>query len=461
MPFYRVEFLIFFVVLLGLLRLVRSGPGRKAVLLAASWYFYAWWDWRFLFLLLAGTLTDYAIGLALGPRGERASGRRTLLLLAALVIDLGLLGYFKYAGFFLANLGLNQAGSMALILPLGISFQTFMRLSYVIDVHQGRMEPERSLTDFALFTAFFPSITAGPINRARDLLPQFKRPVRPTRENLALGFRLLCLGLFKKVFVADRLGLFVDTVFANPGLFDGPTAWLAAAAYTLQIYLDFSGYSDMAIGAARCLGYELRPNFDYPYLSRTLSEFWRRWHISLSFWFRDYVYIPLGGSRRGLTRTILNLLVTMLLCGLWHGAGWTFVFWGGLHGLGLAVQRFWRDALRPRLRLGPMPSWPARVLTMLLVVVGWVFFRAPTFGHAWELLGQMFLLKPGVSWQHPFVWAALAGTAAVHLARVRKGPAFDPCPIRAWYAPALLLSLVWLVILFFPQGFNPFLYARF
>ena len=467
MVFYQIEFLILLAGLVALLRLIPGGAGgntwRKLLLLAASWYFYAYWDWRFLSLVLAGTLVDYAAGLAMGRvRGTRA---RRGVLLASLAFDLGTLGYFKYAGFFLENLaalsGSAPTGPMPVLLPLGISFFTFQRMTYVIDVYRGRMQAEPSLLHFALFAAFFPTITAGPITRARDLLPQFREGRTPTAQRVYLGLRRFTLGAFKKLVLADRLAPFVDTVFANPGAFDTPTAWLGAVAYSLQLYLDFSGYSDMAIGTAQCLGYDLPRNFDYPYISRNISEFWRRWHISMSTWFRDYLYIPLGGNRRGTLRTQANLLITMTLCGLWHGAGWTFVFWGLLHGVGLMVHRVRRIYAPPPERAHPLAAALSWGLTMLLVLVGWVFFRAPDFAHAWTLLGRMALPAPGLTWQFPMAWVVLGGVGVVHGLRVLRGPGFSPCPPRAWYAPALLLTLAGLSILFAPQEFAPFLYARF
>ncbi len=464
MSFASPEFALLFLGLLSCLAVVRNNAARKLLLLAAGMYFYAWWDWRFLGLLLAGVLADYAIGLGLG-NATRPARRRALLLLS-LALNLGALGFFKYANFFLdslapllESLGL-PTGHLALALPLGISFFTFLRLNYVIDVFQGRAEPERSLTDFALYATFFAHIAAGPITRARNLLPQFKAPVRLNRDDLFEGFRRICFGLFKKVVLADRLGMFVDTVFAGPGLFDTPTLWLASLAYTLQIYLDFSGYSDLAIGLARCLGYRLDRNFDFPYLARNPSDFWRRWHISLSFWFRDYVYIPLGGNRQGLARTCLNLMLTLLLCGLWHGAGWTFVAWGAWHGAGLVVHRLWRTRAGSRSG-GSLGVATATVGTLVFACLGWVLFRAPDLAHAETMLLRMVVPSPGVSWLHPFVGFAAGLTALVHAWRVLAKENFRPCGQRSALAPLCLPTLLLLSLVFAYGGQNPFLYFQF
>ncbi|WP_147818762.1 MBOAT family O-acyltransferase [Salidesulfovibrio onnuriiensis] len=464
MLFSSLEFLIFFLCVCGFLALVRSNTSRKLFLLAASYYFYAYWDYRFLSLILLSTLTDYCVGRALEITEDK--GKRRWLLVASLVVNLGLLGYFKYCNFFiesaaplLEKVGLH-AGTLDIILPVGISFYTFQTLSYTIDVYRRKMPVCRSLFDFALFVAFFPQLVAGPIVRAAHFLPQLALARPLNRDDLYEGFRRFTFGLTKKVFLADRLAMYVDFVFENSALMDTSTLWLGVVAYTLQIYFDFSGYSDMAIGAARMMGYDLGENFNFPYLSRSFSEFWRRWHISLSSWVRDYLYIPLGGNRGGAARTSLNLMLTMLLMGLWHGAAWTFVFWGGLHGLGLVTERlvFGKESIRPPHTLvSGLLGWG---YTILVAVVGWVFFRAQSFGAAWTILEGMFVPRSGVIWIHPFVAAVVAGTALLHMA---KGLARTDWLLtkKGWYTPALLFSLLWLVVIFYPTGFTPFIYFQF
>ncbi len=465
MIFSSLEFIIFFAaVLLCLVFLRGRNSARKTLLLAASWYFYAYWDWRFLSLILISTLVDFWIGRQLG--GTSDSGWRKRLLASSLIVNLGLLGFFKYFNFFIESFGPLvesvglHAGTLNIILPVGISFYTFQTLSYTIDIYRGNMEPHESLLDFALFVGFFPQLVAGPIVRASHFLPQLVEYKPLTCVNFYVGFQRFTYGLFKKIFVADRLAMFSDNVFANAGAYDCTTTWLAAIAYSLQIYFDFSGYSDMAIGVARIMGYDLGENFNFPYLSKSPREFWRRWHISLSTWVRDYIYIPLGGSRKGTWRTYFNLILTMLLCGLWHGPAWTFVAWGGLHGAAMAGNRIFMKS-RNDVVSGVLAalSWFS---TMLFVVLGWVLFRSEGFDKAALMLRQMFLPESGISWYFPFVPFILVGVVVVHSLKA-KGY-FDrlllPESARV-YSPAILFSLLWLAIIFQPIGFNPFIYFQF
>lgn len=454
----------FAAVLLGLLFLRGNNTFRKMLLLLASYYFYAYWDWRFLPLIWISTIIDYFVGKQL-PKTINVSQRRKLLLVS-LSVNLGLLAFFKYFNFFIESfrpiiegVGLH-AGTLDIILPVGISFYTFQTLSYTIDIYRGNLEPNESLLDFALFVGFFPQLVAGPIVRASHFLPQLKKYKPLSRANMYIGFQQFTYGLFKKVFLADRLAMFSDNIFANAGAYDCTTTWLAAIAYSLQIYFDFSGYSDMAIGVARVIGYDLGENFNFPYLSKSPREFWQRWHISLSTWVRDYIYIPLGGSRQGTGRTYFNLIVTMVLCGLWHGAAWTFVTWGALHGLALASNRlFMRTGDKPSSGLRTAFGWGS---TMLFVVLGWVLFRSEGFSEAALMLRQMFLPEPSISWFFPFVPFVLVGVVVVHAIKY-KGyfeRMFLPEAARA-YSPALLFSLIWLVAVFYPKGFNPFIYFQF
>ena len=471
MLFTQTEFLCLFVAVLAWTLTARTVRARNLGLLAASYYFYAWWDWRFLGLILLSTAVDFLVGRAMASAVGTARRR---LLLVSLVTNLGLLGFFKYAGFFVASfraafgpllepLGFHLGPLMDIVLPVGISFYTFQTLSYTIDVYRGRLQPCDRVVDFALFVAFFPQLVAGPIVRAADLLPQLREPRRPTWPRMWLGFRQFTFGLFKKLFIADRMAMFVDPVFANPGGFDAVTTWLAVTCYAVQIYCDFSGYSDMAIGIARGLGFDFEENFDHPYLSRSITEFWRRWHISLSSWLRDYLYIPLGGNRRGRRRTYINLMATMLLGGLWHGAAWTFVAWGLIHGLALAGDRAtrpWRDA-----HLTAIPNWlrgtTGWVTTTVVVLVAWVFFRAAGFADAWSFLQTMFLWQDGVRWIHPVAVTGLVLVAVIHLVHVSPWRHLRDSPPDRWYVPTGLFLLWWLVVVFRPRGFQPFLYFQF
>ncbi len=398
MLFNSFEFWAFFaIVLAGLYLLPRRGV--NIFLLLASYVFYAAWDARFLVLLFISTVVDYIVGLRLhGSDDPRA---RKLWLLLSLATNLGILAFFKYVGFFAESLqallepsGVRMAPwAMEVILPVGISFYTFQTLSYTIDIYRRQLAPTRNIIDFGLYVAFFPQLVAGPIERATHLLPQIQRPRRATLDEISSGAWLSLWGLFKKVVIADNLAPLVDAVYAPGVSSTGAEVLLASYAFTFQIYCDFSGYTDIARGVARIMGYDLMRNFNVPFLSASMSEFWRRWHISLSTWLRDYLYIPLGGNRRGTTRTQFNLMATMVLGGLWHGAVWTFVVWGAFHGVLLAVERAfrplaakWRDARPGGARLRKVV---AIVVTFHLVCLGFLIFRAESLTQAGALLAQL------------------------------------------------------------------------
>lgn len=392
MLFPTFTFGLFFVAVFAVTWAVRgSNEWRKILLLLASWIFYGAWDWRFVALLIASAFINWGTA-ALIARSEEA-GRRKALVTVGVVANLGILGFFKYFDFFLEQLGVLLEGFgfardlplMQIVLPVGISFFTFQGMSYLIDVYK-RKVPPASLLDMTLLMSFFPHLVAGPIVRASDLIPQFERTPKPTRGMVMMGILLIVWGLFKKAVVASELSVkLVDPVFFDPGAHTSLDLLVAAYGYAVQIYCDFSAYSDMAIGVAALLGYRFPHNFNQPYRARSLQDFWRRWHISLSSWLRDYLYIPLGGSRGGLLYICRNLLITMLLGGIWHGAKWTFLIWGGLHGLVLAAERVWRD-VKPK-------GWPnipvpiAILITFHIVLLGWIFFRAESFDAAIAYLG--------------------------------------------------------------------------
>jgi alginate O-acetyltransferase complex protein AlgI len=348
------------------------------------------------------------------------------------VANLGLLVYFKYANFFLQSVeqALRATGSttslpvLQVMIPIGISFYTFEAISYTVDVYRRRIPAERNLAHFILFITFFPHLVAGPIVRARDFLPQIRRTKHWNWARIHLGVQFIIIGLVKKLVIADRMAMFADPVFANPSVYKTGAVWLAVLAYALQIYCDFSGYSDMALGTAHILGYKLAMNFNLPYMAANVSEFWHRWHISLSTWLRDYVYIPLGGSRGGECEacrrrsTDRNLLITMTLGGLWHGAAWTFVVWGILHGVFLIVHRFFQRfcAGRPtwNVALQSLPGTAVRMgITFLCVSFAWVFFRATKFTDAWEIVKRLTIYHPGQP--APLTYHAYATLAAVVL----------------------------------------------
>jgi alginate O-acetyltransferase complex protein AlgI len=364
---------------------------RLAFLTLASWFFYAWWEWRFLPLMLSTTTVDYVAALALARSDDER--RRRLLLIASLTINLGLLGYFKYAGFFLGSLdGIGHVlglpvdlPTLHILLPIGISFYTFNSMSYTIDVFRRRVTPTKHVLEYTTFVALFPHLIAGPIVRFTDLQDQLRRP-RPvlTSRAASIGLFFLACGLTKKLLIADQLSPYVDRLFAQPDQLGFVSSWAAAFGYSLQLYFDFSGYSDMAVGLAWLIGFRFPQNFNSPFKAVNVSDFWRRWHMSLSAWFRDYLFIPLGGSRRGPLRTTINLVLTMFLAGLWHGAAWTFVVWGLVHGALLGIHGLLRKA-----GLTPSSVLLNRTLTFLFVVAAFVIFRSPNLDTAGTILSSM------------------------------------------------------------------------
>ncbi len=409
MIFSSLPFFIFFAFVLLFLAVVKNNQIKKIFLLLASYFFYGYWDYRFVSLMFVMTLVNYYLGRQIEQTTEAQQRRGWLT--ASVIFNLGVLGVFKYFNFFLdtANALLGSLGlefsHLNIILPIGISFIIFEVMSYTIDIYR-RENKAVSFFDLALLVAFFPHLIAGPILKPMQFLPQLQREIVIRRENIQWGLQLFLVGLTKKVLVADRMALFVDPVFQNPSAYDSLTVWLAVFAYAIQIYCDFSGYSDMAIGSAKMMGFDIPMNFNFPYISRNITEFWRRWHISLSSWLRDYLYISLGGNRYGQIRTYINLMLVMLLGGLWHGASWNFVVWGGLHGVGLAVHRF-VSSRQPK----TLPSQPSQkpysvsvffswLLTFIFVCTAWVFFRSPSFETSWLVIQKMYFLTDlrGVNW---------------------------------------------------------------
>lgn len=448
---------------------------RTILLLGASLYFYACWN-KWLAALIGGTtVLDYLI--ARGMDATPSLAKRRALLVVSLVVNLGLLAYFKYANFFIESLRdvLAAAGVKAnvplleVILPVGISFYTFEAINYTVDVYRRKIAAERDLPSFMLFVLFFPHLVAGPIVRASDFLPQIRRRKRWNWSRVHLGVQFILLGLFKKMAVADHMAQYADPVFADPLAYKTSAVWMAVIAYSVQIYCDFSGYTDLALGSAHLLGFHLAKNFDVPYIAANVSEFWRRWHISLSTWLRDYLFIPLGGSRGTALRTNFNLFVTMLLGGLWHGASWTFVAWGALHGGLLILHRNFRSwaCQRPNIErvLGTRAGWCLRVaLTFAVVTAGWVFFRATTFAAAGQVFGR--LVQPlatakGPPLQGLSLWVLLAVLIVAHAVTARglwrRLSVHLPAPVLGvGYAIVLNLTL-----LLAPDGGKTFIYFQF
>ncbi len=441
---------------------------RKLFLLAASYLFYGWWDWRFLFLIAACTLVNHGAVLAMQRWGVHRWQRRSFLI-AALAFDLGVLGFFKYYSFFVlsAYSALHQVGLpcalplLDVILPVGISFFTFQAMSYTIDVYRRELSVADGLLDFATYLAFFPQLVAGPIVRASVLLPQIAES--PDRRQIDAGRAsvLILSGLFKKVVVANALAqCLVDRVFANPTAYSGPDVLLGVYGYAVQIYCDFSAYSDIAIGVALLLGFRFPVNFNAPYFTTSFRGFWRRWHISLSTWLRDYLFIPMGGSRGGKFKTYRNLAITFLLGGLWHGAQWRFVAWGGLHGLYLIVERVLE-------RSGRLPSRVERLfrgaLVFHLVCLAWVFFRAETFEDGWMLLKQLGNWSSASSlWTLSTMSMVGLGFASQALDGVRMSPVWDWLNRRSFLLHGAIVAIILTIILGLgPKGVAPFIYFQF
>jgi alginate O-acetyltransferase complex protein AlgI len=375
---------------------------QNVLIVLASYVFYGWWDYRFLSLIVFSSLVDFSIGRAMGKTEDKS--RRRLLLWCSIIVNLGFLGFFKYYNFFLENFksafsffGHDFDGyTLNIILPVGISFYTFQTLSYTIDVYRKQLEPTNDITAFLAFVSFFPQLVAGPIERATNLLPQFYSKRTFGYKNAVNGTRQILWGLFKKVVIADQCAEYVNLIFDNSADYGGITLVLGAFLFAFQIYGDFSGYSDIAIGTSKLFGFDLMQNFAYPYFSRDIAEFWRRWHISLSTWFRDYLYIPLGGSRGGLWMKIRNTFIIFLVSGFWHGANWTFIVWGGLNALyflPLLLAKKNRsniDIVAKNSKLPNIRELGQIVVTFLLTILAWVFFRAENLGHAFSYLKDIF-----------------------------------------------------------------------
>ncbi len=472
MLFPTATFTIFFLIVLPLSWLAMADMRRwRAFIIAASYVFYGWWDWHFVFLLAGCTIWSYVWSLQIARAAEPT--RRKTLLAIAVAGDLALLGYFKYYDFFVSsahNLAVQVGMGLPLstreiVLPVGISFFTFMAVSYLVDTYRGDFQPV-AFPKFAAYLSFFPHLVAGPIVRAGELVPQMETPRDPRRVDTSRAFYLIATGLFKKVVIANYLATHItDQVFAVPRTHSSAEILVAVYAYAVQIYADFSGYTDMAIGLALLLGFQFPQNFDSPYAAISLQDFWRRWHMTLSRWLRDYLYIPLGGNRKGRVRTYVNLMVTMLLGGLWHGASWTFVVWGGIHGTGLALEHSRRD--RPGF-VQKTPSlagiWARRLVTFNIVCVAWIFFRSDSMQQAWQMITGLFtrwgqaspLVTGGV-----LVWIAV-GIGSQYL------PARFPLLVMARFSrlpvvgqAAVLGAALMLANAMGPQGVAPFIYYRF
>ncbi|SNT08130.1 D-alanyl-lipoteichoic acid acyltransferase DltB, MBOAT superfamily [Sphingomonas laterariae] len=471
MLFPTLTFGLFFLAVYALTWAVRgSNEWRKILLLLASWVFYGAWDWRFVALLIFSAVLNWGTAALIARTDEEwEAGRRKALLVFGVAANLAILGFFKYYDFFLEQLGvlLHQFGFerdmplLEIILPVGVSFFTFQGMSYLIDVAR-RKVPPASLLDMTLLMSFFPHLVAGPIVRASDLIPQFRQTPRLERGMVAMGLLLIVWGLFKKAVVASELSVnLVDPIFFDPSAHSSLDLVIAAYGYAVQIYCDFSAYSDMAIGLAALLGYRFPFNFNQPYRARSLQDFWRRWHISLSSWLRDYLYISLGGSRGGVWKACRNILLTMLLGGFWHGAKWTFLIWGGLHGIVQVMETLWRK-FRPQ-HWPLMPAAIAIFITFHIVTLGWIFFRAETFDGAIAFLGGIGRGDWGATIATPLMIGLILFGMMIHFTppTLAQGIA-----LRLRSVPALLLGLgTGAVILIIDamrfEGVAPFIYYQF
>ncbi len=472
MLFVEFRFLAFFVIVYAVYwRLRKNGP-RKGWLLACSYFFYGCWDWRFLFLIAFSTTVDFFVGRAL--ESETDAGRRRRWLLLSLCVNLGLLGTFKYYNFFtesaqrwLTALGLHpHLSTLAVVLPVGISFFTFQSLSYTIDVYRRHLRAVGNFFDLALAVSFFPQLVAGPITRAADFLPQLDRARRYAEVDIRACLVLFLSGYVKKACLSEHVAPAVDQFFAAPESFRLLSAWLGIVFYAVQIYCDFSGYTDMALACAGLLGYRLAWNFDFPYFAPDIGQFWRRWHMSLSSWLRDYLYIPLGGNRGSRWFTARNLLLTMLLGGLWHGAAWHFVLWGGLHGVALIVHREWSARRGPVAVGGRQIGWTilGTLATFYWVCLCWIFFRAP------DLHAALLALRPFVFFQatgaekladEKLLAVSFGILALVHWMNYRRWFAGAWERLPGWAFPAVYAVAVGFVLLFVPQHYAPFIYFQF
>lgn len=439
MVFNSFEYAVFLPLVIALYRPLGL-RNQNRLLLVASYVFYGFFDWRFLGLMWLSTLVDYQVGRALAREADDARRRR--IFLVSLVVNLGILGFFKYANFFSASANefLGRVGlhgdfpTLRVLLPIGISFYTFHGISYTFDVYRRHIRPANGLLTFACFVAYFPQLVAGPIGRAHVQLPQIERPrPKPTRDDVRSALFLVLLGLFKKVAIADALAPFVNEAFGRAHSASGPSLLIGVYCFALQIYGDFSGYTDIARGSSRLFGIELLNNFDQPYLSRSVTEFWRRWHISLSNWLRDYLYIPLGGNRRGEGAMYRNLMITMVLGGLWHGAAWTFVVWGALHGAFLVVERVRgidrgasREPTAWRWRTDLVPT----LVTFHLVSLAWVFFRAASFGEAFDVVRGIVTWRGGAVDSDAVVLLVLAAVAVITIDLIQRNGRSEAAVLR-------------------------------
>jgi alginate O-acetyltransferase complex protein AlgI len=474
MIFTSLTFLIFFMVVFSAYWLTKNNAARLYILLAGSTVFYGWWDWRFLALiaLVIGVSWGSALMMARPMASKRS---KNLALGVGVGVSLIVLGIFKYTGFFadsfaelFTKLGLRaDMPTLRIILPVGISFYIFQAISYMADVRRGVLKAEARLPRVALYIAFFPQLVAGPIVRAASFFPQMDRPKRLGQKAVVVGLRAFAVGFVYKALLADNIAPVVDQVYGNIDAYNNGAVTLATFAFAAQIYFDFAGYSLMAIGIARLFGYHIPRNFNFPYASTSITDFWRRWHISLSSWLRDYLFIPLGGSRGGRFATYRNIMATMVLGGLWHGAAWTFVVWGALHGIALIIHKLWLTYVKPvfagRIHVLPALGWVAGlILTQGVVLAGWALFRANTFADAFSALGALGGFRTGgpqtLSLMALGIIAVLALDHALGVRRWRPNWKLLERPELWWASAGAAIALA---LSIYPLAAAPFVYFQF
>jgi alginate O-acetyltransferase complex protein AlgI len=467
MLFTEPRFALFFLTLFVLYWSLKSNRARKATLLIASYIFYGAWDWRFAVMLLILSSADYWFARSIHSNQDQKIRRRFVY--CSVAMNLIVLGIFKYLNFFISStvsaaammhIRLDQP-TLHIILPVGVSFFTFQSLSYTIDVYRREIQPAKNIWDYLLFSSFFPQLVAGPIVRPRYFLPQLESPRRISPVDIRLALLLFCVGLAKKMCIADNVSAYVDQVFSNPIAYDIQSSITATWLYAVQIYCDFSGYSDMAIAVAALLGYRLTLNFDAPYLATSIQDFWRRWHISLSSWIRDYIYISLGGRSSNRFVTYKNLVVTMLAGGLWHGASWTFVAWGGAHGIGQVTHQEFRRVRKTRTesRVGQLIAW---FLTINFVCLCWILFRASTFSIAILMIKRYLFLAGGGPAHLPdwLTFLPLMLLIGQYLLR-RYDVFYEVAQLKLPLYSLVLGGLCALIVAMLPFGYKPFIYFQF
>lgn len=472
MTFVSMEFAILFAITALSFQLCKKEKSRQWVLLLASYLFYAYWDIRFLGLLLFQSYISYALAKKIAKTSVERLRKRYCVI--GVFVSLLILGVFKYFNFFMENmqalLGNKEWDALYIILPVGISFYTFQALSYLIDVYRNNLDARKDFFTVSLYVSFFPQLVAGPIVRATDFLKQCDQEHFIKKENVESAIQIFLFGLMKKVVIADRLAVCVDAVFRVPQAYDSPTVICAVIAYSIQIYCDFSGYSDMAIGIAKFFDFDLCKNFNVPYISKNPTEFWKRWHISLSSWLKDYLYISLGGNRKGKVRTYLNLLITMILGGLWHGASWNFVIWGTMHGVALIVHKLFQQ-MKIRYHVSVQGKLIRRfvdfvsiIATYIFVSVCWVFFRSKDMHSAFLIIKKMFIWDGGLHYIYIFtiIYTLFVLAGHVYALCFQKGKGVYPViKLDTFWNKLLLCLFFWFIIVFSYDGNNAFIYFQF